>query len=85
MKTLTLKVPDGLLIEIVSEARARNLSNSEIVRERLTRKASATSKAHAPSLWSKMEDLVSHQDSLPHDLARSKKHMTGYGQKRSHR
>jgi len=35
MKTLTLKLPDGLLAEIAREARARNVSKSEIVRERL--------------------------------------------------
>ena len=53
--------------EIASAARARNMPKSEIVRERLTRKAAAAKRAKG-SLWSRMEDLVIHSDSLPADL-----------------
>jgi hypothetical protein len=83
MKTLTVKVADGLFSEIASAARARNLPKSEIVRERLMHKA--TAKRHKGSLWSRMEDLVIQIDSLPADLSSNKKHLGGYGQNRSHR
>jgi hypothetical protein len=71
MKTLTVTVADELFAEIASAAKARNLPKSEIVRERLTHKAAATKHAKG-SLWSRMEDLVIHSDSLPADLSSSK-------------
>jgi hypothetical protein len=71
MKTLTVKVTDGLFSEIASAARARNLPKSEIVRERLTHKAVAAKRPRG-SLWSRMEDLVIHSDSLPADVSSSK-------------
>ena len=84
MKTLTLKVPDELFAEIANDARARNLSKSAILRERLSRKAVASKKGAAASLWSRMEDLVIQADSLPVDLS-SSKNLKGYGKPRSHR
>jgi hypothetical protein len=83
MKTLTVKVTDGLFSEIASAAKARNLPKSEIVRERLTHKAAA--KLARGSLWSRMDDLVIHSDSLPADLSSNKAHLRGYGQNRPHR
>jgi hypothetical protein len=83
MKTLTVKVADGLFAEIASAARARNMPKSEIVRERLTHKAVA--KCAKGSLWSRMEDLVIHSDSLPADLSSNKAHLKNYGQNRRHR
>jgi hypothetical protein len=84
MKTLTVKVTDGLFSEITSAARARNLPKSEIVRERLTHKA-ATAKRAKGSLWSRMDDLVIQIDSLPADLSSNNAHLRGYGQNRPHR
>jgi hypothetical protein len=83
MKTLTVKVADALFAEIASAARARNMPKSEIVRERLTHKAAA--KRAKGSLWSRMEDLVIHSDSLPSDLSSNKAHLKNYGQNRGHR
>ncbi|MFZ1219075.1 MAG: hypothetical protein WAO00_07265 [Chthoniobacterales bacterium] len=84
MKTLTVKVADGLFTEIASAAGARNLPKSEIVRERLTHKA-APSKRAKGSLSSRMDDLVIQSDSLPFDLSSNKAHLRGYGQNRPHR
>lgn len=84
MKTLTVKVTDGLFAEIASTARARNLPKSEIVRERLTHQA-ATAKRGKGSLWSRMDDLVLHSDSLPANLSTNKAHLKDYGQNRRHR
>ena len=83
MKTLTVKVTDGLFSEIASAARARNLPKSEIVRERLTHKA--TAKRAKGSLWSRMDDLVIQSDSLPADLSSNRAYLKNYGRNRPHR
>jgi hypothetical protein len=84
VKTLTVKVPDGLFAELASAARARNIPKSEIVRERLTHKAAAAKRAKG-SLWSRIDDLVIHADSLPADLSANNVHLKNYGQNRRHR
>jgi hypothetical protein len=81
MKTLAIKVADGIFDEIASAARARNLPKSEIIRERLSHKA-ATAKHAKGSLWSRMQDLVIQSDSLPADLCLNKAHLKSYGRGR---
>ena len=71
MKTLTVKLPDPLFAEIASAAKARRVSKSAIVRERLARSGKSKS-----SLWSRMEDLVIESDSLPIDLSSNKVHLS---------
>jgi hypothetical protein len=78
MKTLSVRVADGLFAEIASAARARDISMSEIVRERLTH-GTAAAKRPKGSLWSRIEDLVIHSDSLPADLSANKAHLKNYG------
>ncbi|MGA8660480.1 MAG: CopG family transcriptional regulator [Chthoniobacterales bacterium] len=82
MKTLTLKLPDALFAEIASDAKARNVSKSQVVRERL---AHGRTDATRGSLWSRMEDLVIEADSLPADLSSNKTHLKRYGKNRSDR
>ena len=74
MKTLTVKLPDPLFAEIASAAKARRISKSAIVWERLTRSSKPRN-----SLWNRMEDLVMERDSLPVDLSSNKAHMKNYG------
>ena len=85
MKTLTVKLPDQLFFEITGQARARNMSKSDVVRERLAQHARPLMKQHRGSLWIRMEDLVIDSKALPHDLSSNKKHLKGYGQNHSHR
>ena len=80
VKTLTVKLPDPLFAEIESAARARKVAKSEIVRERLERAKNASA-----SLWSRMEDLVIQNDSLPRDLSSNSQHLGKYGKNRSGR
>jgi Ribbon-helix-helix protein, copG family len=80
VKTLTVKLPDPLFAEIASAAKARKISKSAIVRERLTR-----SRNDGDSLWNRMEDLVIERDPLPADLSSNKAHMKKYGKNRSDR
>lgn len=85
MKTLTLKLPQALLAEITAEAHARNISKSEIVRERLLRKSDGNTPGMPASLWNRMDDLVISTDTLPRNLSVSKAHLKGYGTHRSDR
>lgn len=82
MKTLTVRLPDALVAEIRAESRRRKLSQSDVVRERLT--ADTRTSGRKPALDA-IADLIGSVDGLPSDLsARSKHHLrkTGYGRKR---
>jgi hypothetical protein len=83
MKTLTVRLPEGLAAQIEAESRERKLSKSDVVRERL----SATGARHRrrASLDS-ISGLIGSVDGLPADLSTRKKRylkVTAYGQKRS--
>jgi len=85
MKTLTVKLPDQLFFEITGQARARNMSKSDVVRERLAQHGRPVTKQHRGSLWSRIEDVVIDSKALPRDLSVNKKYLKDYGKKRSHR
>jgi Arc/MetJ-type ribon-helix-helix transcriptional regulator len=82
MKTITVRLPDALAAQIEAESRARRLSKSEVVRERLNLPGARRQRA-APLIA--IGALIGSVDGLPADLsARKKKYLktTGYGQKR---
>ena len=71
MKTLTIRLPDSLVKEIEHESRARSVSKSDVVRERLRH-------AHRPAgkrgtMRELLGDLVGSVEGLPADLASNKK------------
>jgi hypothetical protein len=80
VKTLTVRLPDTLVADIEAESRARKVSKSDIVRERL---ASAT--IPRPSSLDDIADLIGSVDGLPADLSTNIKRYlkAGYGRKRS--
>ena len=83
MKTLTVRLPEALVAEIEAESRARRLSKSDVVRERL--RAANGSQRTAPATLEAIADLIGCADDLPTDLSSAKKqHLeaTGYGRKR---
>ena len=83
MKTLTVRLPEALVAQIEAESRARRLSKSDVVRERLSRAARADPR-RAASLDA-IADLIGSVNGLPADLGARKKHYlkaTGYGRKR---
>lgn len=83
MKTLTVRLPDALAAAIEAESRRRNVSKSDIVRERLERARSGAAEPDAASY--DIADLIGSVDGLPADLSARKKHYLrlGYGRKRS--
>jgi hypothetical protein len=85
MKTLTVRLPEALVAQLEAESRRRNISKSDVVRERLTRTERGRRLSTASPLDA-ITDLIGSVDGLPHDLsAQTKKYLksTGYGRKRA--
>ena len=84
MKTLTVRLPEGLVAQIEAESRRRKLSKSDVVRERLTGAQGAG--LQQPALLDAIADVVGSVDRLPRDLStRTKKYLksTSYGRQRT--
>jgi Arc/MetJ-type ribon-helix-helix transcriptional regulator len=84
MKTLTVRLPEPLVSEIEAESRARKISKSDVVRERL--RPSAASARRRPDPLHEIADLIGSVKGLPVDLSSRRRHYltaTGYGQKRA--
>lgn len=82
MKVLTVRLPESLAAAIEAESRARKVSKSDVVRERLERAATGAAEPGAPAYA--IADLIGSVDGLPADLSARKKHYlraTGYGRK----
>lgn len=83
MKTLTVRLPESLVADLEAEAHARELSKSDVVRERLERASPALKESGSPAYA--IADLIGSVDGLPADLSARTKHYlrtTGYGRKR---
>jgi len=81
VKTLTVRLPDALVAKIEAESRRRNLSKSDVVRERL----SVSRRRQRTAALDNIADLVGSVGGLPADLSGRKKarlEATGYGRKR---
>ena len=73
MKTLTIRLPDSLATEIEQESQERNVSKSDVVRERLHQPQRAVSAGG--SMRALIGDLIGsvRDDGLPADLSSNKK------------
>ena len=83
MRTLTVRLPEPLAIEIEAESRRRSISKSDVVRERLELARDAA-RPGAASLDAIADLIGSVKDELPADLSARRKHYlraTGYGRK----
>ena len=81
MKTLTVRLPETLVDQIEAESRARRLSKSDVVRERLS---AVTPARKMPSLLESIQDLIGSVEG-PSDVSANKKaklRAMGYGRKR---
>jgi len=71
MKTLTVRLPDSLVFEIEQESQARNVSKSDVVRERLSHPHRHSAKRG--TMRDLVGDLIGSVEGLPSDLASNKK------------
>ena len=71
VKTLTIRLPDSLVTEIVHESRARSVSKSDVVRERLRQSPRPAGKRG--TMRELLGDLIGSVEGLPTDLASNKK------------
>jgi Arc/MetJ-type ribon-helix-helix transcriptional regulator len=82
MKTLTVRLPERLVAQIEAESRRRNLSKSDIIRERLA--LAGSSRSQSLAAHDAIADLIGSVKGLPADLSAStKKYLraTRYGRK----
>jgi hypothetical protein len=83
MKTLTVRLPDALAAQIDAEARAREVSKSDIVRRRL--QTGAGPGRRPVTELDAIADLIGSVGGLPADLSARKRDYLkalGYGRKR---
>ncbi|MEA2935553.1 MAG: hypothetical protein QOD74_2199 [Variibacter sp.] len=81
MKTITVRLPEVLVAEIEAESRARQVSKSDVVRERLT-----SAPAQPPTSFGAIADLAGSVEGLQADLSANVKRYlkaTSYGRQRS--
>jgi hypothetical protein len=80
MRTISLKLPDALLVELESEAKARRITKSALVRESLERALRQQRSEGAVSCYDLARDLAGTVRGLPKDLAENPKYMKGFGE-----
>jgi len=79
MRTISLKLPDGLLAQLDSEAKARRVTKSQLVRESLEIALRKQSPADAVSCHDLARDLAGAVKGLPEDLADNPEYLEGFG------
>lgn len=78
MKTLSLKLPDGLARELSAQARSRGTTKSEILREALAEFLARVPRPEGSSFLDRAGELVGCLEG-PEDLSYNKKHLDDYG------
>jgi hypothetical protein len=79
MRTISFKLPDGLLAELEREARNRRITKSDLVRESLE-EAVRRRPRRVVSCYDLVGDLAGTVKGLPRDLAHDPKYMEGFGE-----
>jgi predicted transcriptional regulator len=79
MRTISLKLPDDLLAQLNSEAKARRVTKSGLVRESLEKALRRQSPARAVSCYDLARDLAGTVKGLPEDLADNPEYLDGFG------
>ena len=82
MKSLTVRLPEDLIARLEAESRERQVSRSDVVRERLE---GVPAGIRPPSMLAAVEDLIRSVDDLPADVSARRKHhlkISGYGRAR---
>jgi predicted transcriptional regulator len=80
MRTISLKLPEDLLDELTSAAKARRVTKSQVVRDSLEMALRRQSVAADISCYDLARDLAGAVKGLPKDLAANPKYMEGFGE-----
>jgi Ribbon-helix-helix protein, copG family len=80
VRTISLKLPDDLLAQLESQAKARGVTKSLLIRDSLEKALRTQSRAGTPSCYDLAQDLAGSVKGLPEDLAENPKYMEGFGQ-----
>lgn len=80
MQTISLKLPDDLLAQLKSEAKARRVTKSWLVRESLEKALFKQSDPSDASCFDLAHDLAGSLKGLPRNLATDPKYMDGFGE-----
>ena len=80
MQTISLRLPEDLLAQLTTEAKARGVTKSQLVREGLEKALRKESPSSAVSCYDLARDLAGTVTGLPEDLADDPKYMEGFGQ-----
>jgi len=75
MRTISLKLPDDLLAQLDSEANARRVTKSWLLRESLEKALRRPKQASGFSCYDQARDLAGTIKGLPKDLADDPKYM----------
>ena len=79
MLSISLKLPDYLSARLESEAKARGMTKSWLVRDCLEKALRKPSPAGEISCFDLSRDLAGKVKGLPKDLANNPKYMRGFG------
>lgn len=80
VQTISLKLPEVLLRQLESEARARRITKSELVRASLEKALAEGSEGKGGSCYDLARDLAGKLRGLPRDLATNPAYLKGFGQ-----
>ena len=79
MSTLTLKMPDSLLMRLQQESRLRRVSKTELIRTALEKELKEPQDSKEVSCYDLARDLAGSIKRLPKDIATNPKYMEGFG------
>jgi ribbon-helix-helix CopG family protein len=80
MRTISLKLPEDLLLELDTEAKARGVTKSWLIRESLEKALPKPSQPGTASCYDLSRDLAGSMIGLPKDLTENPDYMEGFGQ-----
>ncbi len=80
MRTMSVKLPDDLLVELELEAKARRVTKSSLVRESLDKALRRELPAEAATCYDLARDFAGALKGLPKDLANNPKYMDSFGE-----
>ena len=76
---VSLRLPEELLARLESEAKARRMTKSRLVRESLEKAFHPRSSGRGISCYDLASDLAGRLKGLPRDLAENPKYLEGFG------